>query len=612
MIAELDLRNKTPQQPLMPKRLKWAVFALVLLVSFVMVLLTATELTLRALEYGYNPAPLEVATIGEEPYWVTNAEFTELFYQGPQKVIPPHNQAAFIPSSKTKRLLLLGGSAASGEPSPDFSIARILEWQLTTIEPETHWEIVNLAFAGANSTVAREIATQSSLYDLDGILVLMGSNEIFGPYGPGTDLTPNDLSRTAVLWNNRFRKTKLGQFKQLTKARVQAESAGTSVVTPASSIVGFTETLIPPQAPVLESVYGQFQTNLAAIERQARRMGIPVFLGEMPVNHVDHPPFHDPMTGMPPSLQEQVRDALQDPESLPSLKRIMEWLEAHPDSAYLNYLAGLQHRRQGNRAAAAAFLQRACDYDHLRLRADSRINAIIRSLWERPGLAWVPVDTVAALTSDSAEGLMGRPHFYDHIHFTFRANFQIASAFAKSILGTGRADRGTIDSLEALRWEEAAEALAFFPYDEWKVLEELRVRLSQLPFTKVQGLARRLEWIHERRDSLEGKAVTSEIRASQQRAYLKAMRSRSEDPVIGLNLVQYLMATERAELARDLMPSLLMKLPDCPETARTGIRLAIALEDLEMAQLALLRLEAIFPEDPDLVGYRKAVFDLES
>lgn len=65
----------------------------------------------------------------------------------------------------------------------DFSIARNLEWILNQVDQVQPAVVINLAYTACNSHVAREVVRQSEPYNLDGIIVLVGNNEVIGPFG---------------------------------------------------------------------------------------------------------------------------------------------------------------------------------------------------------------------------------------------------------------------------------------------------------------------------------------------------------------------------------------------------------------------------------------------
>ena len=157
--------------------LKKTLFAGIATTLPVVLVLLLVEGLLRLTGFGYVTTPLVKANVGETDYWVGNPDFTRLYFPVHLKRLPPLNRFPVEKSPNTHRYMIVGGSAAAGDPDLDFSISRILEWILSTTHPEWNWEVLNLAYTACNSHVASEVVRQSGSYDLDGILVLVGSRQ---------------------------------------------------------------------------------------------------------------------------------------------------------------------------------------------------------------------------------------------------------------------------------------------------------------------------------------------------------------------------------------------------------------------------------------------------
>jgi hypothetical protein len=144
----------------------------------------------------------------------SNHYFGRLFY--PPELVRGAYPSRFATRKPpgTKRIFVLGESAAAGYPDPAFSFTRVLESILRTACPETSWEIINTGVTAMNSHAIRLIAEQSARYEPDAALIYMGNNEVVGPYGPGSLLggsaVPLPVIR-AVTW---LRSTRTGQALQ--------------------------------------------------------------------------------------------------------------------------------------------------------------------------------------------------------------------------------------------------------------------------------------------------------------------------------------------------------------------------------------------------------------
>ena len=124
-------------------------------------------------------------------------------------------------------------------------------------------------------------------------------------------------------------------------------------------------------------------------------------------------------------------------------------------------------------AAAEADFRRARDLDALRFRADSRINEIIRRTAKAKEISLIDADQDFASRTDTNL-------FYDHVHLDFAGNYRMAMLFAAELEKHWPGAR-TNDS-PWLAEAEVARRLAYTPFDQRRVGEEMRARMQQPPF----------------------------------------------------------------------------------------------------------------------------------
>ena len=110
------------------------------------------------------------------------------------------------------RVFILGGSAAQGIPDPAYSFSRILNVMLKIKYPDQKFEILPMAMTAINSHVVLEIAKDCIEYDPDLFIVYLGNNEVVGPYGPGTMLTPIISNKFLLELTIQLKKTKISQL----------------------------------------------------------------------------------------------------------------------------------------------------------------------------------------------------------------------------------------------------------------------------------------------------------------------------------------------------------------------------------------------------------------
>lgn len=577
----------------MQNALKRLAFTGIVIVVPTILFLLGAEIMLRLTGIGYSSQPLLKTEVGNKEVWVGNPDFTRLFFPNALKRLPPPVRIPVQKSPKEKRYLVVGGSAAAGDPDVAFSISRNLEWILSQVDPETDFNVINLAYTACNSHVAREVVLQSEPYALDGIIVLVGNNEVIGPYGPGTTLTESLLSLRKRNWQLRLRKTRLGQLGQM----IHESSSRKSGETAWRGMQHFLQHEIAGDDPRLRSVYSNFQKNLEDIESEARRQGIPVLLSNVPVNLIDQPPFLGDLEDLPKTWRQAILQYLESGRSSRSLEEWTFAAEKYPDSAYIPYIAGNLLFESGQATRADTLLRAARDRDRLRFRADSKLNEIIREQWSRPGTNWVPLDAELPLIDDNPRKVLGFPHFYEHVHFSFRANFLIAKTMAEALLQHENLSTG---SLNAINWQRAAAGLAYTSFETWSILKEIQKRFAKPPFRDIPGYGRKTAWIDQLVNQLTDHISKAEQKTRMNEAYVNAIKARPQDDFLQRKLAGFLASFGRREAAFPIAEELLNRNPTDVDLALFTFGLAIDTGNRQAAEAALDRTKGFFPNHPEI------------
>ena len=180
-------------RPELGRTKRWA-FRLVSLVIIPLLLVGGLEVGLRLVDFGYPTKTLIERDFGGKRMCFPNAQFTWRFF--PHPMARDFDDGLTFEKEKaagTFRIFVLGGSAARGTPEDMFSFGRILEAMLSDMYPGSDFEVYNTALTAINSHVVREIVKDCAQYDPDLFIIYLGNNEVVGPYGPGTVLTPSPL-----------------------------------------------------------------------------------------------------------------------------------------------------------------------------------------------------------------------------------------------------------------------------------------------------------------------------------------------------------------------------------------------------------------------------------
>lgn len=486
--------------------------------------LALLEGVLRVSGYGYPTSFFLRAEVGGEAVYVENRDYTRRFFpdalaRSLHPVVLPVERA-----EETCRVFILGESAAMGDPESAYGVARFLEVMLRGRYPGVRFEVVNVAVTAINSHVVREIARDCAAMGGDLWIVYMGNNEVVGPFGAGTVFGPQAPGLGLIRARMALGRTRVGQALD-----GFAESLRGGPDTPAEwrGLELFIEQQVAADDPRMETIYRHFEANLADILDRAVGSGAGVVLSTVATNLRDCPPFG---SAHAENFEEEERwrefferGLAHEAEgehaaALAAYKRAAQ-LDAH--HAELHFRMAVCLEALGRRDPAREAYARARDLDTQRVRADSRINAIIRAEAARRGAGTGFWDAAAMLGEDSPLGLPGEELFHEHVHFNFEGNHRLAAGLLEAAADhlpawvRARASEAPLPSAR-----ECAAALGFTDRDRAEVLDLIRERLRRPPFTFQSDNAARVE-------SLAAKVA--ELREAMTPEALQAMRALHED-----------------------------------------------------------------------------------
>ena len=390
-------------------------------------ILILVEVALRLCGVGTDTSVTRPCTDHGRPAFCDNQSFSAAFFP-PGMLRTPRPYA--IPATKapdTFRIFVLGESAAWGEPDPTFGFARYLEVMLRTSFPSVKFEVINTGTTAINSNVMLPITKDLAQYQPDLFLIYAGGNEVVGPYGPGTVLTPAALSLPGIRAKIFFNSTRIGQLvaKVSSSGQKPAEWKGMEM---------FLDQQVRADSPQLQVAYRNFGSNLSDMIAVARKAGAQVLLSTITTNVKDCAPFA--------SLhREGIRqDGLQQWDALVQKGAASE-KAGSPAEALKSYLAAAEIDSQyaelqfriarcfwaiGDFGHARDRYLLAEELDTLRFRADKGVNDTIRSVATNAGRGVELVDTNAIFAQASEHGVPGSNLFYEHVHMNPAGNYLIA------------------------------------------------------------------------------------------------------------------------------------------------------------------------------------------
>ncbi|MGC9450536.1 MAG: tetratricopeptide repeat protein [Oceanipulchritudo sp.] len=521
-------------------------------------LLGVLELVLRAAGFGHRTGYYVAAELEGIEYRVPNPYFSHRFFP-PALAREPYPQR--IPAEKpegTFRIFLFGESAAYGDPDPAYGVGRQLEVLLEERYPGTDFEVVCTAMTAINSHAILPIARECAGLDGDLWIVYMGNNEMVGAYGAGTVFS----SRAPPLWLVRtmlgVKATRIGQLMEALVGGIQGKGGA-----PAEwdGINMFRRHLIHEDDPGRLTAYRNFQGNLEGILRAGKEAGVPVLLSTVGSNLRDCAPFASLYSeGLKAEPIREWKSHYREGTGLEERGAQGEALAAYREAAAIDAHHAELHFRMGRcwlslgqaDAARESFV-RARDLDALAVRADTRINGIIREAAGKcDGAGVTLVDSVAALAAESADGFPGRDLFFEHVHFTLAGNYRLARILAAQV--ASRLPPGMVgkDPGEWVDAETVHRALAVTLWDRHRLWHNMEQRLSRAPHTDQLTNAGNIAWCTARAQAVIAR-IGKDTPAEDRRLYEEAIHERPDDILLRQRFAQYLEAMgHREEAIREL------------------------------------------------------------
>ena len=529
-----------------PPSRSWRTWALrgAIALSVPLLFLVVVELGLRFFDVGYSTALTLPCTVHGRPANCYNLFFPAPFFP-PGMIKTP--QAYAIPVEKPKntfRIVVLGESAAMGDPEPGFAFSRYLEVMLQERFPGINFEVVNTGSVAINSHVLLPIAKGLAKLQPDLFIIYSGNNEVVGPYGPGTALTSSGMSLPAVRASIFLRSTRIGQL--FTKLGTQKREWG--------GMEMFMDKQVPASSPLMKYAYANFDTNLRDTIAVAQASGARVIVSTTALNLKDCAPFASE------HRQGLKQDELQKWSALVDDGARLESIGTYPEALYA-YLAAskiddqyadLEFRiarclsRMGNYREARQHFSRSRDLDTLRFRADSTINRINRSA--ATAAAGVElVDAESIFDQNSPDGITGSELVYEHVHLTPAGNYLLARAMFRTIASQLAGHQ--VEYSEIPSQAECERRLALTAYDRYRIANEMLRRLERPPFTNQLNHSEQ-----QLRQALQAQAPmeSPDETAAQYRA---AIEHRPDDRILRYNYGLFLFNFDRNTAAEQLVLS---------------------------------------------------------
>jgi tetratricopeptide (TPR) repeat protein len=544
---------------------KWS-FRIVTALLIPFLFFVSVEMALRLGGMGY-PTAFVISSDANPGYFVDNYRFAWRFFP---RALARSSQPLVVAQSRpsgTKRILVLGSSAAMGDPEPAYGLPRVLETLLEHRYPNQDFEVINAAVTAVNSHVVLPIARDCRRLQADAWVIYMGNNEVHGPYGAGTVFGGNRTPLWLIRSGLALRRTRIGQLfsgEWSTLGAVPKSWGGMTM---------FLDHRVRHDDPAMQRVYKHFAKNLADLVDTATAEGIPVVIGTVVGNLKDCGPFaslHG--AGCSEAGLAQWRSHFDQGRSAQSAGRfdeaIVQYQKADridPEYAELPFRSAECYLALGQLPEAQRCFRRARDLDALRFRADSTINDLIRSVAsERLDDGVHLIDATRELAERSPDGIVGDNFLYEHVHLNFAGNYLLAKLFAQKLAGVLQLEA---DGTLVEDWpseQDCADRLGLTPFHQLVVLRELRTRLRSAPFSTQPHHDARLAKLDADITALNAAITARGARASIEQ-YRQLIEGDPDDWVLRKQFGLLLESTGDLDGAIDQLKRVTSKLPHHPD-----------------------------------------------
>jgi len=460
-------------------------FTIITVVVIPLLFFVLIEFALRLVGVGTHYQYFNQIDIDGEAFYQENPDFADQFYPPSLNVGPLQNTFAAERSDDRLRVFVLGGSAAMGFPHKNHGVDRLLATQLRSLFPNRDVEVVNTAMTSVNSHVVYQVVQTLPSESADVAVILMGNNEVVGPYGPGT-FNQNFLSSlSAIRALQALKRTRLWQLLDSSLAEVQSSDAKGDLEWHGMQM--FVDNGVAEDDPRMSAVYEHFEGNLRDIVDTLNAKGMHVVLSTVPVNLRQSAPFLSIGRDGLSSRDEAKLTALRERAEAQALNG--RWREAQDlwqqvialdaDHADSHFQLATSLENLGEFALARSHYERALDLDGLRFRADTRINAIIERVAREYDSSNVSfVHSSKGFDRASAPYAPGWDLLVEHVHYDFSGNAVLARIFARAIAR----HLSPTTPPKLLQPKEVAARIGFPNHETIENLKNLQGMAKQPPF----------------------------------------------------------------------------------------------------------------------------------
>jgi len=435
-----------------------------------------------------------------------NKSFANQFYPPSLGVAPLNNTLTEDRDESVVRVYILGGSAAQGFPHINHGLDRHLRAHLQTALPDKTIEIINTAMTSVNSHVVYEVARTLPANSAEYAIILMGNNEVVGPYGPST-FSQNFLSSLSLIRSlQALKRTMIWQATDKLFQKFQPDAAKEEIEWQGMQM--FSEFTVKHDDQRLVDVYGHYESNLRDMIEILQDKKMHVILSSMPVNIRHSAPFGSShKSGISESQLQQWNELNQEADEAFTQK---DWIAAEksyralhdidPEYADSHFRLATVLEKRGDYDQAKQHFEAALHYDTKRFRSNHVINEIIEAVAnDETSKEFTYVDNVAVFNSVSQPFAPGWGLLHEHVHFDYDGNYHLAREFTQAIMS----DLNLLENYMRPEKYQAAALIGFPNHETIQVMDRLLSMVQKPPFTYQSNHAQLKANTAARRNNIE-------------------------------------------------------------------------------------------------------------
>ena len=382
----------------------------------------------------------------------------------------------------------------------------------------------------------------------------MGNNEMVGPYGAGTIFGNKAPSTAYIRTMLTLKKLRTVQWLENTILH-KLNDDSLSSQKQWDGVNMFAENKLRYNDAAKLRAYQNFEQNIADIFANAEKKNIPIFVSTVASNLKDCSPFISlHRKDITPDELEQFNTAYQlGREAL----QIGHYEQAH---AYFNEAshidetyAELQFQRAacllalGDQENALSTYKKARDLDALSIRADTRINDIIRNQVILNNYNKIFFTDTVKNFEKSPFSIPGETHFFEHVHFTMSGNYRVALAFADKISSVFNDTINQTNKRFLPDHEErdlVYRRLAITLFEQSRIWNRAQWRINRHPYKRQSSHQRNMKYMDDKRVQISGYLTTQSIQIDEM-LYQNVLNNYPDDEFIRWNYAVFLESRNR-------------------------------------------------------------------